>query len=166
MATSLPSNLGIKEERRSVLIGARSELVRTLSTSAAHFSKSLAGSFDHIHASFKSQEKLEPKFPQLKMHLRKGSALWISWPRAKKLGTDLNLKVIIEIGYRYGLVESKTIGVDSNWSDQVHFPKEVVIFRKKTSPPPVGTRFNPSIETTSPASEVTRLIANVRLGRI
>ena len=129
MVTSLSSKLGMKEERRSGLIGAPSEIVETLSAGAVRLSKSLTGSFDHIHAFFKSQEKLKSRFPRLKKHLRKGGALWISWPKAKKLETDLNLKVIIAIGYRHGLVESKTIGVDSNWSAiKFTFPKKGKVY--------------------------------------
>jgi hypothetical protein len=43
-------------------------------------------------------------------------ALWISWPKAEQLESDLSLRKVIEIGYRNGLVESKTTGVDSTCS--------------------------------------------------
>jgi hypothetical protein len=129
MATSLPSKLGVREERRSALIGAPNEVAEDLGTSGVRFSKSLAGSFDHIHAFFSSQERLESRFSQLKKHLREGGALWISWPKAKRLETDLNLKVIIEIGYRHGLVESKTIGIDANWSAiKFTYPKKGKVY--------------------------------------
>ena len=42
--------------------------------------------------------------------------LWVSWPKNKKLGTDLTLTKVIELGYDHGLVESKTISVDQTWS--------------------------------------------------
>ena len=38
--------------------------------------------------------------------------LWVSWPKNKKMGTDLALPKVIEIGYKHGLVESKTLSVD------------------------------------------------------
>ena len=31
--------------------------------------------------------------------------LWISWPKGGRLGTDLNLKIVIPIGYDLGMVE-------------------------------------------------------------
>lgn len=42
--------------------------------------------------------------------------LWVSWPKNMKLGTDLTLPKVIEIGYGYGLVESKCLSVDATWS--------------------------------------------------
>jgi hypothetical protein len=42
--------------------------------------------------------------------------LWVSWPKSKKLETDLAQPKVIEIGYNHGLVESKTLSVDATWS--------------------------------------------------
>ncbi len=36
--------------------------------------------------------------------------------RTRKLGTDLALPKVIEIGYDHGLVESKTLSVGATWS--------------------------------------------------
>ena len=56
------------------------------------------------------------RFPRLKRHLRPTGALWVSWPKGRKLGADLTLPTVIEIGYRHGLVESTTLRVDDTWS--------------------------------------------------
>ena len=40
----------------------------------------------------------------------------MSWPKGRKLGADLTLPTVIEIGYRHGLVESTTLRVDDTWS--------------------------------------------------
>jgi hypothetical protein len=116
MPSALSSKLGLKEESRAYLVDVPREVAVELSASGARFSKSLTGSFTFIHAFFVSAVKLDTKFPQLMLHLAKGGALWISWPKAGQLESDLSLRKIIEIGYRHGLVESKTIGVDSTWS--------------------------------------------------
>jgi hypothetical protein len=51
--------------------------------------------------------------------------LWVSWPKNRKLGTDLTLPIIIELGYQFGLVESKTISIDATWSAiKFTYPKE------------------------------------------
>ncbi|HKQ26722.1 MAG TPA: hypothetical protein VJT81_19935 [Burkholderiales bacterium] len=72
-----------------------------------------------------NQDVLDAKFPNLKRHLLEGGMLWVSWPKAKALGTDLTLKKVIEIGYGHGLVESKTISINPTWSAiKFTFPKE------------------------------------------
>ena len=42
--------------------------------------------------------------------------LWVSWPKDGKLGTDLNIKTVIKLGYDYGLVESTCLRIDAIWS--------------------------------------------------
>ena len=116
MPSALSSKVGLKEESRAYLMDVPREVAVELSASGARFSQSLTGSFTFIHAFFVSAVKLDTKFPQFMRHLAKGGALWISWPKAGQLESDLSLRKIIEIGYRNGLVESKTIGVDSTWS--------------------------------------------------
>lgn len=116
LPSSLSSKVGLKEGSRAYLAYAPREVAEALSASGARFSRSLTGSFSFIHAFFVSAVKLDRKFPQLMRHLAKGGALWISWPKAGQLESDLSLRKIIEIGYRNGLVESKTIGVNSTWS--------------------------------------------------
>jgi hypothetical protein len=55
-------------------------------------------------------------FPRLKKHLKPTGMLWVSWPKNGKLGTDLTLQTVINLGYKQGLVESKTISIDATWS--------------------------------------------------
>src|SRR3712207_8705935 len=58
---------------------------------------------------------------------------WVSWPKNKKLGTDLALPKVIEIGYNHGLVESKTLSVDATWSAmKFTHPKKGKADRKST----------------------------------
>ena len=116
MPSSLSSKVGLKEEYRAYLADAPREVAEELSASGARFSQSLTGSFTFIHAFFVSAVKLDAKCPQLTRHLAERGALWISWPKAGQLESDLSLGKVIEIGYRNGLVESKTIGVNSTWS--------------------------------------------------
>ena len=42
--------------------------------------------------------------------------VWVSWPKRRQLDTDRTLQRVIRIGYDHGLVESKTISVDTTWS--------------------------------------------------
>jgi hypothetical protein len=125
MANPLLKKIGAKPGMRSILIDAPSEAREAIDLPGAGLSDKLAGSFDYIHLFVKDRKHLEAAFPKLKDHLKKDGMLWVSWPKGKRLGTDLNLKKVIEIGYRHGLVESKTISVDSTWSAiKFTFPKE------------------------------------------
>ena len=59
---------------------------------------------------------MDDLFAKLKTNLKPTGMLWLSWPKGKKLGTDLTLPVIIKIGYGHGLVESTCLSVDATWS--------------------------------------------------
>lgn len=125
MAKSLASKVGLKENSRALLIGASSEIAELLSANGTRFATSLSGSFTYIHEFFVSAAKLSDQVPVLKRHLVEGGALWISWPKANKLETDLSLQQVIAIGYEHGMVESKTISIDSSWSAiKFTFPKK------------------------------------------
>jgi hypothetical protein len=74
------------------------------------------GEFDYIHFFSKTQTEMDDLFAKLKTNLKPTGMLWLSWPKGKKLGTDLTLPVIIKIGYGHGLVESTCLSVDATWS--------------------------------------------------
>jgi hypothetical protein len=87
-----------------------------IDTSHLDVASSLKGKFDYIHFFTKSQEEFNKIFPKLKLHLKPTGMLWVSWPKGKKLGTDLTLTKVIALGYEHGLVESKTISINETWS--------------------------------------------------
>ena len=108
--------MGIKEGARAILVNAPAEAVEAIDPSQLELATKLAGKFDYIHFFTKSQEDFDEQFPRLKTHLKPDGMLWVSWPKNKKLGTDLTLTKVIELGYNHGLVESKTISIDETWS--------------------------------------------------
>jgi hypothetical protein len=59
---------------------------------------------------------LRRDFPGYKKQLARDGKLWSSWPKAKQLNTNLNLDLIIKIGYANGLVESNNIRIDDVWT--------------------------------------------------
>lgn len=79
-------------------------------------STSLEAEFDYIHLFVKNQAKFLHHFPVLKSHLKSTGMLWVSWPKGGKLGTDLNIKIVIKLGYDFGLVESTCLSVNEIWS--------------------------------------------------
>lgn len=130
MSTPLASKLGLKSGARGLLVNAPGGVAEQLGCSGATFARSLAGSFTYLHAVFTESRELVARFDTLKHHLAEGGALWVSWPKAGQLETDLSLKKVIEIGYDHGLVESKTIGIDATWSAiKFTWPKSGKVYR-------------------------------------
>ncbi|MBB5996990.1 hypothetical protein [Streptomonospora salina] len=76
----------------------------------------LDGEFDYLHLFATTQDAMAHTFPVLRDHLRHDGMLWVSWPKGGKLGTDLNMKSVIRIGYGFGLVESVCLRVDELWA--------------------------------------------------
>ena len=117
--------MGIKEGARAILVNAPAEALEAIDPSRLDLAAGLSGKFDYIHLFTKSQEDFDKQFPRLKTHLKPAGMLWVSWPKNKKLGTDLTLTKVIELGYNHGLVESKTISIDETWSAiKFTYPKD------------------------------------------
>lgn len=76
----------------------------------------LSGEFPYMHLFASSQKGLDKAFPRLARYLANSGKLWVSWPKSKITETDLNIKEVIRIGYDHGLVESKVVSLDEDWS--------------------------------------------------
>ncbi|WP_461054418.1 hypothetical protein [Spirosoma arcticum] len=116
MAKSVSAKMGIKEGVRAVFINAPTEAIDAIELPTIDLEINLSGDFDYIHLFANSQTELHEKFPALKDHLKQTGMLWVSWPKARQNETDLTLTKVIEIGYVYGLVESKNLSVNTTWS--------------------------------------------------
>jgi hypothetical protein len=116
MVRPTSKKLGLQDGMRAFLVNASLDTLKTIDSRRLKIGKTLRGTFDYIHFFTKSQAEFEKRFPRLKAHLKPDGMLWVSWPKNRKLGTDLTLTKIIELGYNYGLVESKTISIDTTWS--------------------------------------------------
>jgi hypothetical protein len=108
--------MGIKEGGRAIFVDAPETALEAIDPPSLDVASELAGEFDYIHLFARTRAELDDAFPKLKAHLEPRGMLWVSWPKNKKLGTDLALPKVIEIGYTHGLVESKTLSVDATWS--------------------------------------------------
>jgi hypothetical protein len=116
MTEPVSKKMGIKEGARAFLVNAPEEAIEAIDPSHLDLVAKLTGKFDYIHFFTKSQDEFNDMFPKLKTHLKPTGMLWVSWPKNRKLGTDLTLTKVIELGYDHGLVESKTISIDATWS--------------------------------------------------
>jgi hypothetical protein len=116
MVTPVSKKLGLRESMRTFLENVPAGVLKSVDPKHLEIRKSLRGTFDYIHFFTKSQAEFDRRFPKLKTHLKPEGMLWVSWPKNRKLDTDLTLTKVIELGYNHGLVESKTISIDSTWS--------------------------------------------------
>jgi hypothetical protein len=116
MSESVSKKIGIKEGTRAIFVNAPEAARGAIDPPSLNVASELTGEFDYIHLFARTQAELDDTFPKLKAHLKPTGMLWVSWPKNKKLGTDLALPKVIEIGYNHGLAESKTLSVDATWS--------------------------------------------------
>ncbi len=116
MARSALEKIAAKAGARSIVVGTSAEQVAVLGLHPGPNAHFLEGEYDYIHLFVTTSKELARTLVKVKPHLRRGGMLWISWPKAGSLDTDLNLRSIIAVGYRQGMVESKTISVDAKWS--------------------------------------------------
>ena len=70
-----------------------------------------------LHLFVRTQAQMREKFPVLVPHLAPQAKLWLSWPKARK------------IGYDFGLVESSCLRVDDTWTGlRFTHPKEGKVY--------------------------------------
>ena len=116
MTRAVSAKMGIKEGARAIFVNAPTTALTAIDLPELEIATGLTGTFDYIHLFAMSRQELDGTFPTLKAHLKPTGMLWVSWPKNRQLGTDLALPEVIRIGYRHGLVESKTLSVDATWS--------------------------------------------------
>ncbi len=132
MQRSVSTKMGIKSNTRAIFIGAPTDAIQAIKLPKLITAKQLRGNFDYIHLFVTKQSGLHKKFAALKKHLKTSGMLWISWPKSKKLESDLTLTVVIKIGYDYGLVESKALSINETWSGlKFTHPKKAKIYNNK-----------------------------------
>ncbi|MBC7594839.1 MAG: hypothetical protein H7288_13025 [Kineosporiaceae bacterium] len=108
--------MGIKEGALAHFVNAPASAMEAIRLPELHVSADLEGDFDYIHFYCPTQSEMHDTFPILKHHVKPVGMLWLSWPKEKRLGSDLNLAKVIEIGYSYGLVESTCLRIDDTWA--------------------------------------------------
>ena len=122
---TLIEKIGAKAGARAIFINAPEDAMAVIDVSKLKIGSSLKDEFNYIHLFCRTEEELSIKFPKLKPHVAPTGMLWVSWPKAGQLTTDLSLSVVIRIGYQNGMVESKAIGISEVWSAlKFTFPKE------------------------------------------
>lgn len=116
MAKTVSQKMKLTEGLRSYILNAPESAIRSMHLPGLKIGNTLRGKFDYLHLFVKSQAEMDRQFPRLVKHLRPDGKLWLSWPKGRRLGSDLSLPTVIRIGYRNGMVESTTLSIDSEWS--------------------------------------------------
>jgi hypothetical protein len=108
--------MGVKENSKAVFVNAQKEALENINLPTLDIQEKLKEELDYIHLFVKTQTEFITHFPKLKQHLKLNGMLWVSWPKGGKLGTDLNIKSVIKLGYDFGLVESTCLSINDIWS--------------------------------------------------
>lgn len=116
MDKTVSEKMGIRENSRTYFQNIPDNFSKIIQSLELNIEDDLSGTFDYIHIYSIFQSELENSIKILKPYLSERGHFWVSWPKSKKLGSDLSLPKIIEMIYRYGLVESKVISIDKTWS--------------------------------------------------
>jgi hypothetical protein len=116
MTRTVSQKMGVKENSKAYFVNADEEAIENLDLPNLDISKKLDNEFDYMHLFVKTQSEILEHFPMLKENLITNGMLWVSWPKGGKLGTDLNIKIVIKLGYEFGLVESTCLSVNNTWS--------------------------------------------------
>lgn len=113
---TVAQKMGVKPASRAHLVGAPGEALVAMELPPLDLVEEADGEFDYIHLFVSRQERMRADFGRLRDRLRPGGMLWVSWPKGGKLGTDLNMKSVIAIGYELGMVESTCLRIDETWA--------------------------------------------------
>ena len=113
---TVADKMGIKPGIRALLRHAPDGIADDLKLPDVSLETRLSGVFGYLHLFVTQVDDLNAEFPEMKEHLAPGGVFYVSWPKARQLGTDLTLKSVIAIGYSHGLVESTTLSINSVWS--------------------------------------------------
>ncbi len=116
MTRTVSQKMGVKENSRAIFVNADKEALDNINLPTLDIQEKLEEELDYIHLFVKTQIEFMDYFPKLKPHLKSNGMLWVSWPKGGKLGTGLNIKTVIRLGYDFGLVESTCLSINDIWS--------------------------------------------------
>jgi len=117
--TPLPKKLGIKDAFQICLIDAPPEVVAELKVTLDKCSKvnDSKSAIDFAMVFTKSGSALTKEFNRMIKQLSPAGMFWVSWPKKTSgVPTDLNEKIVREIGLAVGLVDVKVCAVTEVWS--------------------------------------------------
>jgi hypothetical protein len=116
MTRTVAEKMGVRPGCRAHLVDAPTDVVRSMGLPDLDLTDEPDGVLDLAHLFVVTRAEMTVAFPRLRDRLAPRGALWVSWPKGHRLGSDLGLPAVIEIGYDHGLVESTCLRVDDTWA--------------------------------------------------
>ncbi len=116
MTRTVAEKMGVKPGSRAHFVDAPAIALSAIDLPDLEVVDKLAGMFDYLHYFVITQHHMRATFPTLTPHVRSGGMFWLSWPKGGRLGSDLRLPKVIEIGYDFGLVESTCLRINDVWA--------------------------------------------------
>lgn len=114
--TPLIKKLAMKENMRGIFLHIPQNVKKLFQNAPLDIANRFSGTFDYIHLFSKTERQLKTDFPKARKALASNGILWVSWPKAGKLDTDLNENRVREIGLTDGLIDIKVAAIDETWS--------------------------------------------------
>ncbi len=114
----LYKRLGIKEGTEVKLINEPDYYIKLLNGIASKiiFRKKLNSAVDVIHLFTNSKKELSVELPALTNYIKESGVIWVSWPMNNpNFVSDLNEKLVCELGERYGLMRGFSFEMDDYW---------------------------------------------------
>ena len=114
MAKTLAEKLYIREGYRIALVNppeGYNALLRELPRDV-RISPTLDGIFDWLQCFVVRQSQFEADVERVKKAMKEGALLWIAYPKAGQLGTDLNRDRLAEVARSHGLQAVAQVSID------------------------------------------------------
>jgi hypothetical protein len=112
----LLKKLRYKPKMRVYLVDAPSGYEAAVAASGVQRVTKPAGELDLVHAFFTRLGQVERIVPKLAKHVGPKGIVWLSYPKAKQLATDLNRDVLREVVGPMGLEAVAIASIDDVWS--------------------------------------------------
>ncbi len=116
--SSLVETLGIVEGMKLIILNAPPRYTFDLGELPPNIDKKINphGSFDFIQYFALNKQELEFKFAWLKQHTKPDGILWVSWmKKTTGFATDLDEKIIRNMGTRHGMKDGETCSINDWW---------------------------------------------------
>ena len=130
--------LGLKQQQMILLLWPPEGFIERLGENYAKAGKydlePTSLKYDYIHSFITSRFVFENLLPDLVNRLQPEGIFWVSWPsRQAEHQSELTRRLMQEICTSHGLLESKTLKIDDDWSALkfIHDPNKSMHYTEK-----------------------------------